>query len=285
VLLIKTVGPVMKISIPVLALALLLHPACRRHIAAPVDKPIAPEPTAESLHKCPNGHTTLKVVPISYGLPPFEGEAAKEWKKRVENLEFVPGGCCVSSDSPKSEVICTTCRFAHSISSTGRTEDGYWTRISPNSDSFPQPISEVARSFPVPAEDQLKGSVSFTQSLSDTLKNRYESVSYVTTENAPDVKNEIDKWLNVRGITCNFSSKTHTSTLDGAVRDILRWETDQLYVSIWVQHEHSDDTSSIDATFWNRPYIPPKTSGNHEEANKGEQTKRIRPKIQLPSDR
>lgn len=243
----------MKYSIPVLALALLVHPACRRHIAAPVDKPIAPEPTAESLQKCPSGHTTLKEVPISYGLPPFKGVAAEEWEKKVENLEFVPGGCCVSDDSPTREVICTTCRFAHSISSTRSPEDGSWTRISPDADSFPRPVSGLVRGFPVPNEKQLKGAVSFTQSLSDNLEIQYQSISYVTTKDSADVKAGIDQWLIDHSIKCNFSSKTHTSTLDAAVRDILQWETDHLRVSIRMHHEHSDDTSRIYATIWNRP--------------------------------
>ncbi len=115
------------------------------------------------------------------------------------------------------------------------------------------PVSGLVRDFPVPDEKGLKGAVSFTQSLDDNLEIQYQSVSYVTTKDSADVKAGIDQWLKDHSIKCNFSSKTHTSTLDAAVRDIFQWETDRLCVSVRMHHEHSDDTSWIDATFWNRP--------------------------------
>lgn len=213
----------------------------------------AVEPTAKSLKKCPNGHTTLKDVPIVYGLPPWEGPAAERWRKAVENLEFVSGGCVSSSDSPKHKVICTTCRFAHSIFLTPSPADGYWTRKSPDLKSFPKPFSELVTSFPVPSNFQLKDPVSYTQNLSDRLELRYEGVGYRTTQSADDIKTRVDEWLKERNIKYSFSSNTHTSTLNSAVRDIIRWKTEKASVWIDMHHEHSDKTSWIHATFFKRP--------------------------------
>ena len=213
----------------------------------------AAEPTAKSLKKCPSGHTTLKDVPIVYGLPPWEGPAAEKWRKAVENLECVSGGCVSSSDSPKHEVICTTCRFAHSILLTTSPEDGSWTRNAADQKSFPKPFSALVTSFPVPTKSELKEPVSYTQSLSDRLELRYEGVGYRTSKSADEIKTEVDKWLKEHNIKCSFSSKTHTSTLNGAVREITTWKTDELSVSIDMHYEHSDKTSWIHATFFTRP--------------------------------
>jgi hypothetical protein len=212
----------------------------------------ADEPTAKTLKKCPLGHTTLKDVPIVYGLPPWEGPEVQKWRKAVENFEFVSGGCVSDNDSPKHEVVCTTCRFAHSISSTKTPEYGSWTRSSPDMKSFPQPFSDFVRIFPVPPKSQLKEPVSYTQSLSDGLDVRYESVSYRTTKPPEDIKASIEKWLKEQNIKYRFSSNTHTSTLDSAVRDILSWRTDELSLMIDMHHEHSDKTSWIHATSFKR---------------------------------
>jgi hypothetical protein len=213
----------------------------------------AAEPSAKSLKKCPIGHATLKDVRIAYGLPPFQGPAAERWRKGVENLEFVSGGCVVSDDSPKHEVICTTCRFAHSIFSTRRPQDGSWTRTSPEAKSFPKTITDLVKSFPVPTKEQQKMPVTYTQSLSDSLEVQYEGVGYRTTKPADEIKADVNRWLKEHSITCSFSSRTHTSTLDGAVRDILEWKTEKLSVWIAMHHEHSDKTSWIHATFFKQP--------------------------------
>jgi hypothetical protein len=210
----------------------------------------AAEPSAKSLSKCPSGHETLKDVPIVYGLPPFQGPAAEKWDKGVENLEFVSGGCSVTDDSPKHQVACTTCRFAHSIFSTRLPQHGAWTRTSPDAKSFPKTITDLVKSFPIPTKEHQKDPVTYTQSLRDGLEVRYEGVSYRTTKPADQIKADVNRWLKVNRITCNFSSRTHTSTLDDAVRDILEWKTEELSVSIRMHHEHSDKTSWIHATFF-----------------------------------
>lgn len=215
----------------------------------------AGEPTAKSLKKCPNGHTTLKDVPIVYGNLAWEGPAAKKW----QNLEFVAGGCVSSFDSPKHEVICTTCRFAHSILSTTTPEDGSWTRSSYHVDSFPKPISNLVKSFPVPPKRRLQEPVSFTQSLSDRMELQYEGVGYRTTAPADKLKNDINKWLKANSIKCSFTSRTDTNHLDGSKIDSLEWETEKPSVSkkpsgfIMLHFAHSRKSSWVNATFYERP--------------------------------
>jgi hypothetical protein len=213
----------------------------------------AAEASAKTLKQCPSGHTTLKDVPIAYGLPPFKGPAAEKWKRSVENLEFVTGGCSYSSDSPKHEVICTTCRFAHSISSTRDPQYGSWTRTSPDAKSFPKPIADLVKSFPLSSKEQEEAPVKYTQNLSDGMEVRLENVSYYTTRPADEIKTDVDKWLKEQNIKCSFSSQTITSDLDGAVRDILTWKTEELSVDIDVHYEHSDKTSWVFATVFKRP--------------------------------
>lgn len=208
------------------------------------------EPTARSLGKCPNGHSTLKNVPIIYGLPPFEGERAQQWNKGFENLEFVPGGCVVSFESPSNQVICTTCRFAHSISTTNSPNDGSWSRRSPDAESFPKPISSLVKSFPIPTKEQQKESVSYSQNLSDTLQVWSEGVSCRTSMPLNELKVQVNEWLKAQSIECDFSTREITSGLDGATRDILSWRTKRFWIHIDVHHEHSDKSSWISATFF-----------------------------------
>jgi len=215
---------------------------------------LAAEPSAESLKKCPSGHATLKDVPIAYGFPPSQGPDAEKWRKGVENLEIVLGGCAVSDDSPKHAVICTTCGFDHRISSTRRPQDGSWTRHSPDAESFPKSFSDVVKSFPVPTKEQQKEPLTYTQSLSDSLEVKYECVGYSTTKPANEVKAGVNQWLKEHNITCSFSSHTFTNIVLGVnVRELLEWKREQPWVWITMVNEYSDKTSRISATFFRRP--------------------------------
>ena len=64
-----------------------------------------PEPAPErKLRRCPNGHTTIKLVPIVYGMI----EKTPETLKREENYQVAYGGCCVGKYG-KYKIVCTTC--------------------------------------------------------------------------------------------------------------------------------------------------------------------------------
>ncbi|MCP3681862.1 MAG: response regulator [bacterium] len=54
---------------------------------------------------CPNGHTTIKCVPITYGLV----EMTPELIEAEKNYEIAFGGCEVWPNSPRFRIVCTTC--------------------------------------------------------------------------------------------------------------------------------------------------------------------------------
>ncbi|MFC2027188.1 hypothetical protein ACFLU3_00740 [Chloroflexota bacterium] len=54
---------------------------------------------------CPNGHSTIKYVPIVRGLFEMTPERIEEEK----NYEVYYGGCLVVSDEPDYMIVCTTC--------------------------------------------------------------------------------------------------------------------------------------------------------------------------------
>src|SRR5438034_4420628 len=104
----------------------------------------AGELRSADLKQCPDGHTTLKDVPISYGVPGASTRA--EWKKlqrQIDNLEFVLGGCEVGEYPPMVRPMCTTCRFGYN------SRTGTWSRASHDIHSFKRPFSELLTSFPV----------------------------------------------------------------------------------------------------------------------------------------
>jgi len=56
------------------------------------------------VQRCPNGHTTIKAVPMVYGLI----EMTPERQQKVENYEVAYGGCILDSRG-KYKFVCTTC--------------------------------------------------------------------------------------------------------------------------------------------------------------------------------
>lgn len=91
-------------------------------------------PVAADVRVCPDGHTTLKDVPVRYGLL-RDTEAGR---KAIENLEFTPGGCSyVPGFSKTSQVVCTTCRLWYWGNET-------WYGSSTSLKGFARPLTEFA---------------------------------------------------------------------------------------------------------------------------------------------
>ena len=59
---------------------------------------------SEVVRRCPNGHTTIKLIPIIYGLI----RMTYELREKEKNLEVALGGCEVDSIG-KFKIACTTC--------------------------------------------------------------------------------------------------------------------------------------------------------------------------------
>lgn len=207
----------------------------------------AGEPTAKSLKKCPYGHTTLKNVRIVYGLPATEGPGYERWVKAQENLEYVMGGCVSGPDSPKYEVVCTRCRFAHSILGTDSPESGRWTKDSPVPNGFPVPMSDMVTSFPVMSPHKKRSVVSYSQSLTDKLDVDSESISYISSETGENLTANILEWLKTKGIEAKPTVHKNKSW-DGTKYKIWELEFDNPYLSISLQ-ELDEGSLSVRAYF------------------------------------
>jgi hypothetical protein len=84
--------------------ALLLVTGCQEKGPASVANPtdIAAEPP--KVRECPNGHTTIKLVPITYGLI----ELTPDRRRAEESYEVAYGGCDVGSKG-RFKIVCITC--------------------------------------------------------------------------------------------------------------------------------------------------------------------------------
>ena len=60
--------------------------------------------TSKTVRTCPNGHATIKLVPITYGLIRMNPEL----REKEAKFEAVFGGCVVDSMG-KFKIVCTTC--------------------------------------------------------------------------------------------------------------------------------------------------------------------------------
>src|SRR5258705_2140025 len=169
----------------------------------------AAELKSADLKQCPDGHTTLKDVPISYGLPATSTRA--EWKKcerQLDNLEFVLGGCVLDDDSPRVRQTCTMCRFGYN------SRTGTWSRTSRDIHSFKRPFSELLTSFPVPAH---RRKVEYKQGVkSDKIV--FEEIVYAASKDHPELKTRIDRWFAQHGITATYSQP------DEGDRKVRQWK-------------------------------------------------------------
>ncbi len=107
---------------------------------------VLPQPhshgTSMGLHECPFGHTTLRDVPISYGLM----VRSPEVQAAVDGFEMWPGGCVratINGVSEDTKVVCTTCTYAYECYMN------YWEKHSDSSLGFSMPLTSFVASFPV----------------------------------------------------------------------------------------------------------------------------------------
>ena len=191
---------------------------------------VSAEVTSADLRRCPDGHSTLKDVPISYGLPDDSPEARKEMKRQIENLEVVLGGCEVDDTSPRVMPTCTTCRF------TFNSASDTWSRSSHDIHSFKRPFSPLLRSFPVLARTKTLDYVQRLQS--DIIVS--EEVAYTATQDHPEFAAEIDKWFAAHGIVATYTPSTNTENI---VREwhapgiTIRFSYDSAEAFVWLTRD------------------------------------------------
>jgi hypothetical protein len=191
----------------------------------------AGELRSPDLKQCPDGHTTLKDVPISYGLPAASTRA--EWKKlqrQIDNLEFVLGGCEVDNDSPMVRPTCTTCRFGYN------SRTGTWTRRSTDIHSFKRPFTDLLTSFPVLAHPRKLEYEQGVQSDHVVL----EEIVYTASKDHPELKARIDQWFAGHGIAATYSKPNEGN------RKVREWKAPGISIRfsyepgelfVWLTHD------------------------------------------------
>lgn len=188
--------------------------ACNeKHNAATT--PSRPSLVASQVKVCPDGHTTLRNVPIVYGLliPDAKVKAA------LARQDFWPGGCVITPDSPTNRVVCTTCGFGYD--SRFRDWHGFAEFQSPS--QFKRPFSTLMASFPVPSTNQLVESPRFHQSFT-TNGVTSESVLYSTSEPFEEVAQRIDSWFKAQKLKPMRHSGTNHGAQAWLPRQTVKWK-------------------------------------------------------------
>lgn len=151
----------------------------------------AGEITSADLKRCPDGHATLKDVPIVYGLMDMDSKALD---RHIKNLDFALGGCNVSPESPRVRPTCTTCGFAFDATSH------IWGRRSPDRGSFRRPFSSLATSFPKLTHPK---SIEYEQWVrGDRVV--AEEIVYTASGDHPELKAKIDQWFAAHDIRATY---------------------------------------------------------------------------------
>ena len=184
------------------------------------------EVTSAELKRCPDGHATVKDVPISYGLSALSHE---EIMRHVENFDFVLGGCEVMADSPRVQPTCTTCRLGYDSASR------IWSRSSPEMRSFKRSFSSRLVSFPRLPQPR---SIDYVQRLRDG-RVISEEVWYTAGQDHPELKSYINQWLRRQGINAEYTEPKEGRTVrewkGPGISIRFSYEPGELFV--WLTHQ------------------------------------------------
>lgn len=110
--------------------------------------------TAAMLKTCPEGHTTLKDIPILYGAFPLLAKKPADWNedgkalaKRRDAKEILIGGEVDDARDPRFQTQCLTCGFRYELMLVPDLA-GNWIKYGHKFDDFTIPFSQLARSLP-----------------------------------------------------------------------------------------------------------------------------------------
>ena len=151
------------------------------------------ETTSADLKRCPDGHTTLRDVPIVYGVPSVPSDVIA---RHVRRFDYILGGCDVMPDSPRVRPTCTTCRFGYD------SQAMTWSRHSADPRSFQRPFSPLLTSFPRPAHLR---SADYLQEVRDD-RVISEEIWFSAGRDQPTLKADIDHWFRNHGIRATFTA-------------------------------------------------------------------------------
>ncbi len=174
---------------------------------------------ASEIKVCPDGHTTLRDVPIRYGLGSGTTKPSNEF-------EYWPAGCGVPPNPPSNRVTCTTCRLGTSSAS------GFWNASAPSPAAFKRPFSTLIAGFPIPTTNLLTHPQSFTQTIQgDRLV--IENLFYATKGPAAEVSKQIDEWIRK---TKPSAQRTESGT-EAATTRVTSWKAGDFTIHL---HQYGD---------------------------------------------
>lgn len=202
--------------------------------------------TASQVKVCPEGHTTLKDVPIVYGLLTSDTKT----KAALARQDFWPGGCVVTPDSPTNRVVCTTCGFGYN----SRSGDWHGFAEFESPTQSKRPFSTLTASFPVPSTNQLVESPRFQQSFT-TSGVTSESVWYSTSEPFEEVAQKVDSWFKEQKLKPMRHSSTNQGDQVGPPRQAVRWK--EMNVDGYLSLSQDGQVSTVSVTHSRRGELSP----------------------------
>lgn len=158
--------------------------------------------TAATLKACPEGHTTLKDIPVLYGTFPLLTKKPADWNeddkalaKRRDAMEILIGGEVDDACDPRFQTRCLTCGFRYELMLVPDL-GGNWIKDGHKFDDFAIPFSLLARSLPfgtgpeadLATEVNKKGEV-VTETVAVTID----------ANEKPEMVAKIGKWIDEHG--------------------------------------------------------------------------------------
>ena len=189
---------------------------------------------AAQVKACPDGHKTLKDVPILYGTPSFEPKDRKASETAVARFEYWPGGCVSGSDFPTNRVTCTTCGFGLDA------EYGAWSGYRQAPTQFSRPFSAPILSFPIPGTNSLISGPTYHQTIRKGGV-QLEGLDYTSREQKGEIVKRVDDWFRKQGL--NPSKYVQSNRVSGPTTELVKWEVEKLTVQL--NHFGEEGTTAI----------------------------------------
>jgi hypothetical protein len=202
--------------------------------------------TASQVKVCPDGHTTLKNVPIVYGRLILDAKTEAAFARH----DFWPGGCAFSPDSPTNRVVCTTCGFSYD----SRFGDWHGFAWFQSLNQSKRPFSTLMASFPVPSTNQSVESPRFHQSF-NTNGVTEEGVSYSTSEPFEEVAQKVDSWFKAQKLKPMRHSSTNQGVQAGPPQQTVKWK--EMNVNAYLNLSQDGQASTVSVTHSRRGELSP----------------------------
>jgi hypothetical protein len=157
--------------------------------------------TSKMLGQCPDGHQTLKDIPIHYGLHGILVKDQKDWNEKdralaklLDDKKVVLGTDVLSGGEPRFQPTCLTCGYYYTIRAVPDFY-GSWRKTGKKFLDFKTEFSPLTRSVPFATADDVLISVTLAKG-----KVESESVdAYVPTAHADEWLKKVNEWLDQQG--------------------------------------------------------------------------------------